>query len=231
MPLLTPPGCARYPADSSSRVCLHYAKSPTTKAPSIRPLLPLSSIVFSIFMFGHSPLLLCSSYLLHRCIAEKTTATRNHQPDHRPIVREAFPYETLNVHLCLPIFHLLADDWRISRSRGTAICRLEDRSWIKRPDYKRPINLFILFAPLARKTERRAIAATVFSRPVAFYLFHWPRRTSDFDGYREQRNWSSFAANWPQKRNEAKERIWRYARKKPRETRQPRDTTRFSSVR
>lgn len=174
----------------------------------------------------------CSSYLLHRCIAEKTTATRNCQPDHRRIVRKAFrSYETLNVHFCLSILHLLADDWRISRSRGTAICRQEDRSWIKRPDYKRPINLFILFAPLARKTGRRAIAATVFSRPVAFYLFHWPRRTSDFDGYREQRNWSSFAANWPQKRNEAKERIWRYACKKPRETREPRVTARFSSVR
>ena len=36
---------------------------------------------------------------------------------------------------------------------------------------------------------------------VAFYLFHWPRRTSDFDGLsRAARNWSSFAANWPQKK-------------------------------
>lgn len=106
----------------------------------------------------------CSGYLLHRCIAEKTTATRNCQPDHRRIVRKAFrSYDTPNLHSCLSIFHLLADDWRISRSRGTAICREEDRSWIKRPDYKRPINFFILFAPRTKNRASRYCCDRFFS--------------------------------------------------------------------
>lgn len=164
MPLLTPPGCARYPADSSSRVCLHYAKSPATKAPSIRPLLPLSSIVFSIFMFGHSPLLLAAATF--STVASPRKRRRREIASLTIVVSFAKLSARMRRQTYIPVFLFsiyLADDWRISRSRGTAICREEDRSWIKRPDYKRPINFFILFAPRTKNRTSRYCCDRFFS--------------------------------------------------------------------